>query len=99
MTYLILILLILQLGDAYTTYVAITSGKGQEANPVFKRLIDAIGLVPAIAFFKLGLSGLAIAMYFNGLLVDDAALYGVGALVIFYFFIVTQNVSVLRGAK
>ncbi|OGB26186.1 MAG: hypothetical protein A3I66_00605 [Burkholderiales bacterium RIFCSPLOWO2_02_FULL_57_36] len=49
---LIYIIAALQVGDIVTTYMCITSGKGAEANPVLRRLFDAIGLVPGMVLVK-----------------------------------------------
>lgn len=41
----------LQVGDAITTYVALKMG-GREGNPVVRKVIETIGLIPALLIFK-----------------------------------------------
>ena len=49
---LIYLIALLQIADIVSTYLCITSGKGQEANPILKRLFDAIGLMPGLLLAK-----------------------------------------------
>ena len=47
------IFVILQVLDFWTTYKCLTMNKGHEANPVVAFAITKIGLVPALAIYKL----------------------------------------------
>ena len=91
MIYLLITLTLLQAADFYTTYTALKSGTGQEANPFAKKLMDAIGVVPALVLLKVGLAALAWGMYINGLLDTRAAETAVAGLVVLYLVIVTHN--------
>ena len=96
MIYLLITLTLLQAADFYTTYTALKSGTGQEANPFAKKLMDAIGVVPALVLLKVGLAALAWGMYINGLLETRAAETAVAGLVVLYLVIVTHNFYVIR---
>ena len=55
MIYLLFILLcFLNLADAYTTYMSITTGVGKEGNPVMAWLFDKIGIIPVLGGDYLG---------------------------------------------
>ena len=95
MIYLLITLTLLQAADFYTTYTALKSGKGQEANPFAKKLMDAIGIIPALLVLKVGLAALAWGMHFNGLLETRAAETAVSGLVVLYLVIVTHNFYVI----
>jgi hypothetical protein len=49
---LFLILCGLQLADLVTTYALIALGIGREANPIARRLMDSIGVMPALVILK-----------------------------------------------
>ena len=95
MIYLLTTLTLLQAADFYTTYTALKSGTGQEANPFAKKLMDAIGVVPDLVLLKVGLAALAWGMYLNGLLDTRAAETAVAGLVVLYLVIVTHNFYVV----
>ena len=95
MIYLLTTLTLLQAADFYTTYTALKSGTGQEANPFAKKLMDAIGVVPALVLLKVGLAALAWGMYLNGLLDTRAAETAVAGLVVLYRVIGTHNFYVI----
>jgi len=52
MIWLFLLFVLLQGLDIYTTYTAIQSGKGHEANPVMAAIFAKIGIIPGLAIFK-----------------------------------------------
>lgn len=47
-TYLLTLIVILQLADIVSTYLCITRGKGVEANGILARLFAKIGLLPGL---------------------------------------------------
>jgi len=53
MSYILLaIFILLQVGDGWTTYLCITSGKGNEGNKIVAWGMGKIGLIPALIFYK-----------------------------------------------
>lgn len=54
-----ILLVILQVLDAYTTLVALKSGKGTEANPVMRWLFDKFGIEATLLFGKVAFIVLA----------------------------------------
>jgi hypothetical protein len=44
---------LLQVADVWTTYKCITSGKGKEANPVMKWIMDKLGLLEGLVLLKI----------------------------------------------
>lgn len=101
-TYLLTFIVALQLADIVTTYLALTRGKGVEANGILARLMARFGLLPTLLVVKgLFVSGLVWAtlhlpIVAFGLAVPwlPAALLGVVAAG--YLAIVVNNVRVLR---
>ena len=78
--YILLALLIaLQIGDFYTTYTIIKTGKGYEANPFVAKCIDELGLEVGLGFTKVAviIVGVCVAQFWNGfyVLVPAIALY------------------------
>lgn len=49
---LLAIFISLQIGDFYTTYTIIKTGKGHEANPILAWIFDKIGYANGLAIFK-----------------------------------------------
>ena len=80
---------LLQCGDFLTTYQCLKSGKGHEANPVVAFAITKIGLVPALAIYKL----FAIAI---GWIIKDVW-FVMLALDIAYGYVVYQNYKILKA--
>ena len=83
---------ILQIADALTTYYALKLG-GSEANPVVRKLMDAIGVLPAMLAFK----ALSIAAVYFGA-------YSMGADVlmlwcVFYVVVVIWNVAQINKLR
>jgi hypothetical protein len=52
MIYLYLLFVLLQGLDVYTTYTAINTGVGHEANPLMAKIFQKIGLIPGLLLFK-----------------------------------------------
>ena len=95
MIYLLITLTLLQAADFYTTWYALKSGTGQEANPFVKKLMGTIGVIPTLVLLKMGLAALAWGMYVNGLLETRAAETAVAGLVVLYLVIVINNFKVI----
>ena len=87
---LIAAIIVLQLADIVTTYLAISSGKGVEANGILAPIFKRLGLVPALLITK----GAFIA-----LLIWGAPQIPVGLLVLmtaFYCWVIFNNIKVLQ---
>lgn len=88
---LLVIFIILQLADLYTTYTIIKTGKGYEANPLLAWIFDRIGYVYGLLIFK-GLAiaiGLYVIQFWNGY-------YVLAPLVALYTWVVYNNYKVLN---
>jgi Domain of unknown function (DUF5658) len=51
-SYLLMIIVALQLADIVTTVLCLNTGKAHEANPILSKLFDAIGVIPALVLIK-----------------------------------------------
>jgi hypothetical protein len=88
---LLIIFIILQLADLYTTYTIINTGKGYEANPFLAWIFDRIGYVAGLLIFK-GLAiaiGLYLIQFWNGY-------YVLASLIALYTWVVYNNYKVLN---
>jgi hypothetical protein len=86
---LLAVFIALQIGDFYTTYTIIKTGKGHEANPILARLFDKINYPTGLVIFK----GLCIVIGFFLL----PYWYALALLDILYVWVVYNNFKVLRG--
>ena len=95
MIYLLFILLcFLNLADAYTTYMSITTGVGKEGNPVMAWLFDKIGIIPGLALSKILLLGCLWPLQYH-----PAGPYVIGLVCCIYIAIVLNNLSVIVKLK
>lgn len=86
---LIYIFIALQVLDAVSTVIALDGG-GHEVNPILKKIMDKIGVIPALVLVK----GAAIAFfwYYQELLPDPLVLL----LCLGYIWILYNNIQVIR---
>ena len=95
---LIIVLLVLQGLDIYTTYKVISSGKGYEANPVMAWVIGKLGLLKGLITAKLTIF---IPCLFGFWLIHLTApitlLLMLGVLILIYSWIVYHNYKVLTA--
>jgi hypothetical protein len=86
---LIYIFIALQVLDAVSTVIALDGG-GHEVNPILKKIMDKIGVIPALVLVK----GAAIAFfwYYQELLPDPLVLL----LCLGYVWILYNNIQVIR---
>lgn len=89
---LLIILILLGIADGVTTYLALKNPNAYEANKALAWLIDAVGLVPALALFKgIGIvAGVLIARY-------EAAPFFLVPLIALYAWGISKNVQAIRG--
>ena len=93
-SYLLVALLLLQVGDCATSVRGISSGRGREANPVVRRLIDRTGIRLGLIIAKLPVVAAAMAMWWQGY--DVALLLTVAA----YAAVFINNIRILvEGSK
>lgn len=50
--FFLLTFIILQIFDIITTYITISTNKGNESNPIMKFLFDKFGVLPSLIIFK-----------------------------------------------
>ena len=94
-TILLIIFTGLQLVDAYTTRTGLKRGGAREGNPLLLRMMNRLGVVPAIVVSKVAMIGLAAA----------AVAYAPGAVTTvslalacaFYAWIAFNNLRVIKG--
>lgn len=88
-TYLLYLVIVLQLADIVTTYLALTQGRGTEGNGLLARLFARFGVLPTL---------IAVKGAFVGLLLWAAPLVPVavlGVVAAFYGWVVVNNLRVL----
>ncbi len=94
MTILLIIFIALQIGDGVSTWLALRSGKGREANPVIRWLMGLIGVAPSLVLFK----ALAIALGVMAIRVEYGA-HALAALSAIYGWVLWNNLrTVFRSA-
>jgi len=75
-----------QIGDFVTTYSALKMG-GSEGNPVVRKLMDTIGVVPTMLLFKM----LSVALVYYGAHIMGADILML--IVVFYVGVIVWNVA------
>ena len=86
---LFFIFFILQVFDFWTTYKCLTINKGHEGNSIVAFGISKIGLIPALAIYKL----LAV---FIGWFVKDV-LIAIAILDVVYIYIIYSNYKIMKA--
>ncbi len=89
----LIVFILLQLADGYTTMKALKSASNYEANPVMKFLMQKIGKLPALALMKILMSaGMSYAYVFSGPFITLIPN-------LIYVYVIYNNVRVLKGIK
>ena len=86
---LIYIFIALQVLDAVSTVIALDGG-GHEVNPILKKIMDKIGVIPALVLVKC--AAIAFFWYYQELLPDPLVLL----LCLGYVWILYNNIQVIR---
>ena len=86
------LLILLQLADVITTIIALER-PAHEANPLLKKIMDAIGIIPALVLVKGGF--VAFLWYYQALL-PIALIVGLCA---FYVYIVYHNIETIKKGR
>ena len=95
---LIIVLLVLQGLDIYTTYKVISSGKGYEANPVMAWVISKLGLLKGLVIAKRTIfTPCLFGFWFIHLTAPITLLLVLGLLTFIYSWIVYHNYKVLTA--
>ena len=98
MTFLVILLALMQAADGWTTYRAITRGIGHERNRLVRALVERVGVYWALVILK-GWAAVAIlGAHAMGWLRGDLVGLMLLVLTIFYAAIVMNNFRVLRGS-
>lgn len=90
--FLIVLLIVLNGFDAYTTIKVISEGRGKEANPVMRFLIEKVGVYAALIGTKVLVIGWMI-WYIN---TYGASIYILIAINLLYLYVVINNFKVLN---
>lgn len=95
MIYALTLFAALQAADGILTYIGMKDGLG-EMNPVARKIIDALGLIPAIVGFKLlGIVVVGAMAYFAG----DLWPWVLVPACIVAFYPIYHNVKAIRSTK
>ena len=94
---LVVILVLLQLVDGWSTYKVLRKRLGREANPVVEELMDFFGLRGGLAVAKGGAIGLVVGAYAFGLLDNLIGKLALFILAVMYLAIVANNLKILYG--
>lgn len=89
MVYLLTLFVLLQAGDALTTYKILTNG-GKELNKPLAWVFEQIGLVPGLLIYKGTCSALGGYLYMQG---ETVVL---SALTVLYVIVVAHNVEQMK---
>ncbi len=87
---LLAVIILLQIADAWTTFTAISSGKGKEANPLMAGIIDKFSYMGLYVVKLLG------CIFFVFVYRKFGQLFLVPAIA-YYIWIVFNNYRVIRG--
>jgi len=86
------ILIVLQIADYWTTMQVLQQG-GHENNPVVTWLMQRLGVTVGLALGKVFAAGVAVMIYYLG---GDYAAIMLGAVCVFYAWIVMQNYGQIK---
>ena len=86
------LLIALQVADIITTIIAL-QGPAHESNPIIKKLMDKIGIVPALVLVKGGF--IAFLWYYQAMLPQAVLLL----LCAFYAYIIYHNVQTIKKGR
>ena len=89
---LLTVVAIQQVLDVWTTKVALDTGRAQEANGPLKRLMDKVGIMPALLCTKLIFGAMVLFT------VQDTVVWYVvlGLIIALYTYVLVNNFRVLR---
>jgi hypothetical protein len=86
------LLIALQVADIVTTVIAL-QGPAHESNPILKKIMDRIGVVPTLLIVKGGF--IAFLWYYQATLPVEV----LGMLCVFYAWIVVNNIQTIKKGK
>ena len=105
MTYLFCIFVLVNLGDAVTTYFSMTTGIGVESNPIALSMMDYVGFNTAywLKLFWVVVGGLSLLVVYYYLLDrlsyagKVVACFFIVFIAFFSFIVVSNTLIILRG--
>ena len=100
-TYLVYLIIALQIADIVTTHLALTSGKGTEGNGLLAWLMVRIGVLPTLVLTKGLLFGwvLGWAYLLPEISVHPVWLAALGVMAVGYLFVIVSNLRVLTRKR
>lgn len=94
---LVIAVIVLQVLDGWTTYEAIRTRNGREANPIVRKVIERMGLYPGLLLVKgVVIVGMVVARQY-GVWEADGATFVLALLVALYVFVVTKNWRIMKS--
>ena len=93
--FLIVLLIVLNGLDAYTTIKVISEGRGREANPVMRFLIDKLGVYAALIGTKVIILGWMI-WHINTYNIYGSSIYMLAGIDAVYLYVVINNFKILN---
>jgi len=91
--FFLLAFIILQIFDIVTTYITLSTNKGNEVNPIMKFLFDKFGILPSLIIFK------SAVVIFLSIFYTQLPLYFWIIITLLSFGVVLNNSWVLYKAK
>ena len=89
--WLLILLVVLQVLDAWSTWKVITTGRGVEGNPLLVPVMGAIGMAPTLSLKTVFVIACGVWI------ARENGLWAMAALDAFYIWVVVNNVRILRG--
>ena len=96
LTCLTWVVIVLNVLDAITTYLALTKQGTAEGNPFMKFLMDKFGVVGALLISKVPIIGALVWLVLNEVLMP---IWIIGPLAVFYVWVVFNNSKFIWGSK
>ena len=92
-TYLLCLIVIQQLLDLLSTEYALRRGLAAEGNPVLRRLMDSLGVIPTLLLTKLLTTGLACYLWAVG------SVFWLSVVAIGYSVVILNNLWLISSKK
>lgn len=94
LTFLFLVaVLMAQIADLETSYEALKDGENREANPLVARVMEKIGLLPALVVVKAVGMAVAVVIARSGY---SVAPWLLGVIALIYAYVVIQNAKLIN---
>lgn len=90
----VVLFILLNIGDGYSTYIGLKDYSLKEANPLIRKLIEKMGLLNALIFAKI--PTVAIGLYF---LVSSSLWWPLAIVDVIYLVVVGNNFRLILSRK